>query len=266
MKVLILGSKGMLGSMCLTYLKKQNVDVTTFNKRFKREEYKQYISQIEEVAPDLIINCIGKIPQKNSVVEDYFNANVALPKALSELNPSILLVQASTDCVFAINNIKNSRSSLFTTASDDYGLSKAIGDELISNRQNSYILRASIIGTTKNNDSSGLLDWLIRNQGGTVNGFTNHYWNGITTLAWISFVYNHFIISHKYKSLNSVTHIGSSEHVSKYRLLSLTNDIFGLNIDINKDGSDGTSNRCLVVDIDLGDIETQLKELSDEQL
>jgi dTDP-4-dehydrorhamnose reductase len=44
------------------------------------------------------------------------------------------------------------------------------------------MIRVSIIGHELSSNYS-LLDWFL-NSDGTVNGYDDHYWNGVTTLAW----------------------------------------------------------------------------------
>jgi len=263
MKILILGSRGMLGSVCEKYLKSKNVEVETFNEYFKTEYYKEYLDKIKSIAPDIIINCIGKIPQKNSDINDYYTANIILPKLLSELDTKILIIHASTDCVFAPSATPMGGED-FSTATDDYGLSKSVGDLIILRNVNCYVIRASIIGTTSSNYSSGLLDWFVRCKSDSVNGYTNHIWNGITTLAWIKFVYINFIDSKRYLTLQHLLHLGSESSVSKYELLNIVNDIYHLNINVIKSETDKSSDRSLKLDISCGSIESQLREFYHE--
>ncbi|WP_084144446.1 sugar nucleotide-binding protein [Ferrimonas kyonanensis] len=261
MKVVVLGSKGMLGSQCASYLKGRGVETVEFNEKFQRISYKEYLCKLESLKPDLVINCVGKIPQKDSQLNDYYNSNVALPMALSELQENITIVHASTDCVFEPNNPNNSISNGQTSASDEYGLSKAIGDSILKGRPNTYILRVSIIGVTDGNYSNGLIDWFIRQKGSVIDGYCNHFWNGITTLRWAQFVYERFIGTTDFRSLSSVTHLGCSEKISKFDLLNMANDILGLGVEINSLNTEQPVDRCLVVDIELGNIKDQLRDL-----
>ncbi|EGQ8093354.1 TPA: sugar nucleotide-binding protein [Vibrio vulnificus] len=260
MKIIILGSNGMLGSACLEYFNNQNIDAITFDKRFSIEKYAEYKKELELLEPNMVINCIGKIPQKNSTLRDYYESNIVLPKLLSELKNDIILIHASTDCVFKPNNSSNSMSGNSTTALDDYGMSKGIGDNLIASHRNGYVLRTSIIGFTKNFQSEGLLDWFARNAGKTVQGYDDHIWNGITTKSWAKFVYDYFISTTNYKELNNITHLGTTSVTSKYDLLNLVNEIKKFNVNIERTSST-YCDRSLVVDVTLGNIEQQIREL-----
>ncbi|CDS95279.1 NAD-dependent epimerase/dehydratase family protein [Vibrio coralliirubri] len=263
MKVLILGSKGMLGSICSYYLKENNVDVVEFNERFQRENTSEYIKDIKSYSPDIIINCIGKIPQKESSASDYITSNILLPKALSEANLSCIIIHASTDCVFEPNS-ERTGSNDFTNAVDDYGCSKAIGDKVILVNPMSYVIRASIIGITKGNYSSGLLDWFVSNENEVVDGYTDHYWNGITTLSWIKFVYKTFISTDEYKNIPKLIHLGSDSPVSKYDILSYANDIFRLNRNLLKKNTLSPCDRTLKVDIFCGSVRQQIVDLKEQ--
>ena len=88
MKVLILGSKGMLGHMVHKYLKSLGVKVETYKGRWPEDK-----SQISEFNGDYIINCIGAIPQRRNV----FNINYELPIWL-DLNTSCKIIHPGTDC------------------------------------------------------------------------------------------------------------------------------------------------------------------------
>ena len=64
-------------------------------------------------------------------------------------------------------------------ALDVYGKSKSLGEAYFPNM---YHLRCSIIGPELTSHLS-LLDWFLHQpRGAEVSGYTNHHWNGVTTL------------------------------------------------------------------------------------
>jgi dTDP-4-dehydrorhamnose reductase len=63
----------------------------------------------------------------------------------------------------------------------------------------------------------------------TINGFTNHYWNGVTCLRLAQLLHK---IVEKGLFWKGVSHI-SSDTVSKYQLIKYINEIYKLNININ---------------------------------
>lgn len=90
------------------------------------------------------------------------------------------VIQIATDCVYsgaAGGYVESSRHD----ALDVYGKTKSLGEARLPNM---YLLRCSIIGPEPSTPRY-LLEWL-RGQphGATVNGYTDHLWNGLTTLSF----------------------------------------------------------------------------------
>ena len=69
-KVLVLGHQGMLGHMVVKFLRDQNIDIYTINKRWPSSQ-----QEIKMFDGDYIINCIGAIPQSSN----NFDINWELP-------------------------------------------------------------------------------------------------------------------------------------------------------------------------------------------
>lgn len=262
MNIVILGSKGMLGSAVSRYFQNNSIKYSIFDERFSLENPYLYIEALNQFQPDFIINCVGSIPQKNKNLTHYFTCNSVLPAFLSG-HTSGFVIQPSTDCIFnandrALSYFPCSKSTF--SAQDQYGLSKAVGDLTLSNSANSIVVRTSIIGLTKNYSSGGLLDWFVQNENGSVDGYVNHLWNGVTTDAWINWVYKQVIISPMNKRKSGVVHLGSTDFVSKFEILSMLNDIMGLNIQINKTRHQYLSDRRLKVDYEVNNVENLLKD------
>ena len=107
-KILILGISGMLGHQVYKYLNNEkicklsgvgkkegffDIDVNNFS------ELKKILKKLK---PNIVINCIGKLKNTNSSVEDIYRTNSLLPKFL-EINSHIIkfkIIHISTDCVF----------------------------------------------------------------------------------------------------------------------------------------------------------------------
>src|ERR1700722_1108772 len=186
MKIAILGSTGMLGSTVLQYLRQQgDYDILASN----RYQCDAEIITVELLTVllrgcDYAINCIGII--KSSIGEHPHSAfraikvNSVFPYQLAQAAnlAGCRVLQIATDCVFS------GRASGYDELSahdpeDVYGKTKSLGEV-----RSPYVrhLRCSIIGP---NGPKSLLDWFLSQpQGARVAGFTNHFWNGITTLAF----------------------------------------------------------------------------------
>ena len=161
--ILILGHKGMLGHMLCKYLQQHNIDIIYSKKRWPVD----ICEDIKQFKGDFIINCIGAIPQKTND----FSVNNELPIWLDQ-NTKCKIIHAGT------NSILN----------DDYSVSKKSSSEWIqSNSTHTKIIQTSIIGPELYSHDS-LFEWFMK-QKTSANGYTNEFWNGITTLEWCKLCY-----------------------------------------------------------------------------
>jgi len=252
MKILVLGHNGMLGHMVIKYLSSLNIEFKIIKYRWPSINFKK---EIINSNCDYLINCISCIPQKNTNWNNYKNININLPLFLIK-NFKNKIIQPTSDCEFSgtlkygclyeKNDVKD--------VTDDYGISKChISNILISN-SNVKQIRTSIIGPEIYNNVS-LMEWFFK-QTNKVNGFSNHYWNGITSLEWSK---QSLYVIKNWNDLDNVVQIGTKS-ISKYNLLCLINKIFKCKKDIVSIDTNFI-NRCLKSDYILPDIEKQLIEL-----
>jgi len=263
--VIVLGSKGMLGQMVCHYFSKNGYNIIEFNSRFTEDNSNLYVAELNELEDGFVINCIGRIKQKSEDAFNLFLSNTILPLALSRsLKKTHFLIHPSTDCVF--DGIADSSYNIdaIHTANDVYGLSKSLGETAVKKLINSIIVRVSIIGPD-DNSNKGLLSWFLSNpQGSVLNGYVNHFWNGITTLEWCkrvdSIISNDTLFS-KYKN-EGIVQLGTAEIYSKFDMLSIFNGVYNANFIIRPSEVDYT-NRCLQPLIKSKSLEIQLNELVD---
>jgi dTDP-4-dehydrorhamnose reductase len=238
MKIILFGATGMLGNYVYQYLKTRYavfpVNRDTFdilkNQTYYLEMVIQKIIDKFKINDDLmIINCMGLIPQNvNNTVNrdrhDYFIINSIFPTKLALLarKYNAKMIHITTDCVFN-GSAGNYDEDSPHDEMNDYGLSKSLGEP-----DNCCVIRTSIIGEEKMNKTS-LLEWVRGNSGGEINGYTNHFWNGITCLQLAKIIHQ-MIVSDIYWT--GVRHIFSPNSVSKYELVSMINDIYKLGIKI----------------------------------
>ena len=254
-KILILGHKGMLGEAVLKYITSKKYEILTTSLRWHSQEFKEYI---KNSGADSIINCIGKIPQHKPTDQEYTSVNKELPVFLDSVG--IPVIHPSTDCEFSGNIPEEKEYSVTSTrdASDTYGRSKADVSELIeSTFKHTKIIRTSIIGHESNTHVS-LLDWFLCTDEKSVRGYTNHYWNGITTLEWAK---QAEIIIQDWDNYPVLNQLGSDQHVSKYDMLILIQKIYNKDIEIIPYNTDITVNKCLQSQKKLPSLEQQLIEL-----
>ena len=252
-KVLILGATGMLGSACGSVLSNSKEIKLIKTSRTNQDGYQLFDAQkdnvsefIESIKPDWIVNCIGVIkPHINEKsVQSRINAiqiNGLFPERLaSSTNQPI--IQIATDCVYSGRKGSYVESDTHD-ATDVYGKTKSLGEMPAENLNH---IRVSIIGPEVGRSTS-LLEW-FRNQskGASLNGFTDHLWNGVTT--------HHFgliakgIIEHDFVEF-SATHLVPQDKVSKAQLLRIFAEVYGRpDIVINDTKSSETIDRTLATE------------------
>ncbi len=152
---------------------------------------------------DWAINALGiTIPFAARDAALTWFVNGALPHLLSRLYPQSL-VHITTDCVYDGKEGFPYDERSPKSPPELYGLSKSLGEPA-----DCLTLRTSIIGRELGG-FTGLLEWFLQQQGRTIRGFANHFWNGITTrqFGWIC----HQIMQHPGKFPRSgVFHVFST--------------------------------------------------------
>ena len=252
MKIFVLGASGMAGEMITNYLSKNTkheifpicrtpfyCDNLIFDAMKQTDmEILEYL--ISEHKPDVIINCIG-ILVKESQMDPVkaFHINTNLPRKLAEICTEVgcKLIHISTDCVFDGKNGPYSETDT-PTESNMYGTSKAYGEITTPPH---LTLRTSIIGPDSDPDGTGLFNWFIK-QTGTIKGYSEVQWNGITTLELAKQIEK--ILKHKFE-LSGLYHLTTDYPISKFNLLYCIKFVYELKMKIEEDAS-VVSNKCLI--------------------
>jgi dTDP-4-dehydrorhamnose reductase len=251
MKILILGGHGMLGHRLWLNLRKEHetwvtVRQTTspfpdrpeFPAKYVRPDvdasnFDQVTRALASIQPDLVINCIGLIKQMGHLARDPIMAislNALLPHRISLVcrAAKIRMVHISTDCVFSGKRghyVEADQSD----AEDLYGRSKFLGE--VAYPPHSVTLRTSIIGRELKT-RLGLIEWFLAHQDGeTVQGYQRAIFTGFTTDELSRIIMEHVIPN---PELTGLYHV-SSDPISKYDLLQITNEAYGRNINILPD-------------------------------
>lgn len=220
MRIIILGSNGMLGSML------QYVGHTTSHQivALSRNDFNALMDPISTLdkwisADCCIVNCIGAIPQRKFKEAEFIALNTTFPLALANRCEalSIPLLHISTNCVFDDKN-SNYVETDTTFTHEIYGHSKQKGEP-----PNALTLRCSIIGPEKNT-AFGLMEWFLHSAP-IINGYQDHYWNGITTLELSMIIFDHIDTRNV---APGIIHYASETTVSKYELLEYINTLFHL--------------------------------------
>jgi len=237
MKILILGSTGMLGNAVSKHFlqTKHNITLTHRDESvafgtnriwFDAAKGPTFLCLGGEVGIyDYVINCIGTIKpfmSTNPRAARYLNAVFPWDLANWCENNGSKLIHITTDCVYSGNKGKYIETDTHD-ALDDYGKSKSLGEPT-----NALVIRTSIIGEEIHKNAS-LVEWAKSQKGKEVRGFTTHLWNGITT-AQFAKVCEKIIENDWWKQ--GLYHVFSPTAVNKYEMMQYFNERFDLNLNI----------------------------------
>ena len=264
-RVLIFGANGMLGRTLLDYFEQQDYPAVGIS----RNEFDIYKSDNEELRelikfnkPEFIINAAGVIVQKFNLysIEEIVKVNSIFPINLYKLSKEERsnVIHITTDCVYDGSKGNYDENDLFD-AGDVYGMTKCAGERL-----GAMNIRTSIIGKEEGSDYS-LLSWAKANRGKKINGYKNHFWNGVTTLYLAELI---DIIIDKGLYQPGTFHLHSPSVVSKYELLQIINRVYGLDLTIEPFDHKKKIDRSLksiykLQNIVTKDIDLQVKQLKE---
>jgi dTDP-4-dehydrorhamnose reductase len=254
MRVFIVGHRGMLGHVVVRYLTEQGIEVSTCESRYTGSAGDPLLQSIAASKADWIVNAAVKTANNAANRRELFVVNAQLPVHLkSILGTTQKLVHASTDGVFSGKRGNYSIEDL-PDAEDDYGLSKSLG-EIVAEPGKAFVIRCSIVGPDPRN-CRGLQAWLL-NQTAEVQGFIDHYWNGITTLEWAKLLFE--LINgnlHTYPALLQP----ASTTVSKFELLNMISSVYSVSNKIVAKSGPNAVNRTLIPNFPRTSLEHQLQE------
>jgi dTDP-4-dehydrorhamnose reductase len=197
---------------------------------------------LEELAPDIVINAIGAIKQKDlyAAMDETFFVNSTLPHMIPLLNPNPTgrVIHFSTDCVYR-GDRGGYKESEAPDVEDLYGRSKAVGEIAYGPH---LTIRTSIIGFETSGHLS-LLGWFFRQPPGSqLRGFSRAIYSGLPTVT-VSRLVRDLIVD--YPELRGLYHV-ASEPINKLDLLQRLNETFEL-------GHTITADESLVMDRSLDD-------------
>lgn len=203
-----------------------------------------------------VINALGRIHQKSKDPEEMLRANAEFPVKLAKgLKNGQRLIHASTDCVFSgkrgwycIDDPPD--------AEDAYGLTKTQG-EAAADLGNCLVVRTSVIGPEQGG-AFGLWGWLLSSKG-TVPGYDDQVWNGVTTLEWAKFCLE--VMKDKVRARRPRVQIGTLPAITKFELLNLIRNATKHDIRIVPTRSGNRKDMSLVPDVLRPPIAEQIREL-----
>ncbi len=227
----------MLGSTVTRFLSHEKIEVTEANRSGQSSYSSNYAvkfdsqhDNIQELLSsnyyEYVLNCIGVTKQvMNGSFEDNLsaisiNSNFPFLLSLAALQENSKVISIGTDCVFSGMRGLYSEADLHDPI-DIYGKSKSLGE--VSSEAD-MILRCSIIGREISTKRS-LLEWILNQpMGASIDGYTNHKWNGLTTLHFAKIVHG-IITKNLYEP--TLSHIIPLDIVNKDCLVRNIATVFG---------------------------------------
>jgi dTDP-4-dehydrorhamnose reductase len=234
--IAVLGSSGMIGHEVANHLQNDSRFQVFKYQRTRNIKDKSirkfdiFDQSLETISTefskyDFVINCTGVIrhlinPADGNNIEKIKKVNSNFPMLLSESlqNSGTKIIEIGTDCVFSGMTGNYSEVSK-KDATDLYGESKKAGE---FDSRNVMRLRTSVIGLELDR-SKELLSWFISKRCEVVDGFTNHYWNGITSYH-LSLVIKAIILNELF--LPETQHFFPADKVTKFTLLEIFKEVW----------------------------------------
>jgi dTDP-4-dehydrorhamnose reductase len=232
-RVLLLGASGLLGGHLLRRLPQSFVTVAASGRSgagavagaqrlpspFDAADLTAIDRLLDEAAADVVINATGAAPR--SPAEVLAQVNARFPQALADAAAvrGARVIQISTDGVFSGNR------GLYAEADrpdpiDDYGQSKLDGELAAPH----LTIRTSFYGRSPR--GSGLVEWLVSQRGGVVDGFVDYRFTGLAAATLADLVA--LAID---RTLSGVYHVGG-EALTKFDLLCAVSRRLDLNVTV----------------------------------
>jgi dTDP-4-dehydrorhamnose reductase len=225
--IVVLGASGMLGHAVAASFRRRG-DRVIAPGRDAFDVARDPVETLEALldGADAVLNCAGVIKPMidRTPIEDVLRVNTVFPRNLGRLGArrGLRTIHVSTDCVYSGRRGAYTEDDAFDPE-DVYGASKNGGDT-----SDNMVLRTSIVGEEAGRGRS-LLEWARGEAGHTVNGFVNHRWNGLTTVA-LAEVIARVLDEDLYA--RGTFHVHSPDTVTKAELLALISEVYDLGLTV----------------------------------
>jgi len=243
MKILVLGGSGMLGHKMYQMAREHYETYVSFRENDLRWSthpafsgladthaligvnalrFETVIHALNIAKPDVVINCIGLIKQRNDPNPDTtaIQLNALFPHQLADvcqLN-GVRLIHFSTDCVFS-----GARGHYVEEDPPDpvdlYGRTKLLGEV---DRPGCFTVRTSIVGWELKHSTS-LLQWFRSRRGHAIQGYRHAIYTGLSARVLSELVLD---VIGTWTTMSGIYHV-ASKPISKYDLLVRMRDVLG---------------------------------------
>lgn len=257
MKLLILGSDGMVGHVVALHFREQGHSVDEFSEGASVfEDFHMLRSTITDGFYDAVINCTAIINQDAETDKvEAIKINTLLPHLLENITAKskTVVVHRSTDCIFS-GTKGNYALEDWPDATSFYARSKALGE---LNNAKDITIRTSLIGPETNEKGRGLFNWFFH-QKGEIEGYVNAIWTGLTTIEFAKEI--EWLLENK---KHGVFQLVPNFAIGKYDLLCLFEKYYPGNRKINRVFSKRVDKSLEPVcgGLTIPDYETQIAEM-----
>jgi dTDP-4-dehydrorhamnose reductase len=262
MRVLILGGTGMIGhklwqTLSLRFpeayvtVRDERAALARYGTLYAGErvldrvdvaDFERLRGTLDTVQPEVIVNCVGVTKRQTGAGDPVasLTLNSLLPQTLAAWSRprGTRVIHFSTDCVFDGLQGGYTEES-FPSARDLYGRTKALGE---ITGDGALTLRTSMIGREVRQRTE-LLEWFLAQEGKRIKGFRQALYTGVSTRFMAGVVGE---IIERFPGLSGLYQV-TSEVITKYDLLLLAREAFGLDVEIDPD-DDFVCKRDLVGD------------------
>ena len=241
-RIFIIGASGMAGHKLLEQLS-VNHQVAGSVRSFSHPRLLSYLlypgvdvlepgsllAPVSEFRPDVVVNAVGLVKQREFRIADLVATNAWFPHQLASLChlKGIRLLHLSTDCVYSGRRGMYSESDR-PDADEPYGMSKVLGEP----EETGLTIRTSLLGRELRGKLS-LIEWLYAQSGRRVKGFRKAFFSGVTTLELARII---DLLVSDFPDLTGTWHV-ASERIDKDSLLRKVAQEARLDIEIQPDDS-----------------------------
>ena len=238
MKILICGGTGLLGTYLSNFFSKKKYSVIRAG--FKKKgnvkinlcDFEDTRKKIAKIKPNIIINCAAytNVDDCNKNFLAAINGNIIsiynIFIAIKKINLKSHLIHISTDQVYnsLISTKKNNEKNV--NCSNNYGISKYIGEKQILNYNKTLIIRTNFFGQSILKNRPSFSDWVIKNLKAKkkIKVPSNIFFSPIH----MKFLCSIIELSIK-KKIFGIYNIGSKDCLSRYKFCFLIAKKFKLN-------------------------------------
>ncbi len=202
MKISVVGATGMLGKRVVEEAERRGHSVESLTFRLNEE-----FSSADIPRGDVMINCAGIIPLKDTNAERMIEVNALAPWSLAKVTQyrGIHFIHMSTDCVFSGRH-DGLHSDILPDPIDLYGRSKLLGEPT---GDHVTVVRGSFIGP-----DHGFVRWLLDTpENEPIRLYLKAIWNGGSVWAMAR-----ALVNIAESGPLGVVHVAADKEISKSRM------------------------------------------------